>query len=149
MSVWRRNGMAVASVALLATGAVGGWGMSTTLVKNVAAAESSLEATGNSKVRLVGSYEVNGTDVEGRPYSGSSILDISLAPSGALEFNWDNGRIVGVGQLVDDAIVAVAYLVNGRSVISVMNVNPDGSLSGKWLRRSDRGTKGTETWEKA
>ncbi len=149
MSVWRRNGMAVATVALLATGAVGGWGMSTTFVKNVAAAESSLEATGNSKVRLVGSYEVNGTDVEGKPYSGSSILDISLAPSGALEFNWDNGRIVGVGQLVDDSIVAVAYLVNGRSVISVMNVNPDGSLSGKWLRRSDRGTKGTETWKKA
>ena len=149
MSVWRRNGMAVATVALLATGAVGGWGMSTTFVKNVAAAKSSLEATGNSKVRLVGSYEVNGTDVEGKPYSGSSILDISLAPSGALEFNWDNGRIVGVGQLVDDSIVAVAYLVNGRSVISVMNVNPDGSLSGKWLRRSDRGTKGTETWKKA
>ena len=149
MSVWRRNGMAVATVALLATGAVGGWGMSTTFVKNVAAAESSLEATGNSKVRLVGSYEVNGTDVEGRPYSGSSILDISLAPSGALEFNWDNGRIVGVGQLIDDSIVAVAYLVNGRTVISVMNVNPDGSLSGKWLRRSDRGTKGTETWKKA
>jgi hypothetical protein len=73
----------------------------------------------------------------------------SLAPSGALEFNWDNGRIVGVGQLIDDGIVAVAYLVNGRSVISVMNVNPDGSLSGKWLRRSDRGTKGTETWKKA
>ena len=92
---------------------------------------------------------VNGTDVEGKPYSGSSILDISLAPSGALEFNWDNGRIVGVGQLVDDSIVAVAYLVNGRSVISVMNVNPDGSLSGKWLRGSDRGTKGTETWKKA
>ena len=149
MSVWRRNGMAVASVALLATGAVGGWGMSTTFVKNVAAAESSLEATGSSKVRLVGSYEVNGTDVEGRPYSGSSILDISLAPSGALEFNWDNGRIVGVGQLVDDSIVAVAYMVNGRTVISVMNINPDGSLSGKWLRRSDRGTKGTETWKKA
>ena len=148
MSVWRRNGMAVASVALLATGAVGGWGMSTTFVKNVAAAGSSLETTGNSKVRLVGSYEVNGTDVEGKPYSGSSILDISLAPSGALELNWDNGRIVGVGQLVDDGIVAVAYLVNGRSVISVMNVNPDGSLSGKWLRRSDRGTKGTEAWKK-
>ncbi len=148
MSVWRRNGMAVASVALLATGAVGGWGMSTTFVKNVAAAESSLEATGNSKVRLVGSYEVNGTDVEGRLYSGSSILDISLAPSGALELNWDNGRIVGVGQLIDDGIVAVAYQVNGRSVISVMNINPDGSLSGKWLRRSDRGTKGTEAWKK-
>jgi hypothetical protein len=149
MSVWKKKGAAVASVALLITGAVGGWGISTTLVKNVAAAESLLEATGKSKLRLVGSYEVNGTDVEGRAYSGGSILDISLAPSGALEFNWDNGRIVGVGQLIDDNMLAVAYLMNGRTVISVMNINPDGSLSGKWLRRSDRGTKGTETWKKA
>jgi hypothetical protein len=141
--------MAVASVALLSAGAVGGWGISATLVKDVAAAESLLETTGRSKLRLVGSYEVNGTDVEGRPYSGGSILDISLAASGALEFNWDNGKIVGVGQLIDDNIVAVAYLMNGRTVISVMNINSDGSLSGKWLRRSDRGTKGTETWKKA
>jgi len=29
-----------------------------------------------------------------------------------------------------------------------MNVNPDGSLSGKWSRRMDRGYKGTETWKK-
>jgi hypothetical protein len=30
-----------------------------------------------------------------------------------------------------------------------MSINPDGSLSGKWSRRMDRGQKGTETWKKA
>ena len=149
MSLWQTKKMAVAAIALLGTGAVGGWGISTTLVKNAAAAESLLEAAGKSKVRLVGSYDVHGTDVEGRPYPGTSTLDISLAPSGALELNWDNGKTVGVGQLIDDSMVAVAYLINGRTVISVMNINPDGSLSGKWLRRTDRGAKGTETWKKA
>ena len=149
MSFWQKKGAAVVAVALLCTGAVGGWGISTTLVKNAAATESLLEATGKSKLRLVGSYVVNGTDVNGRPYSGASTLDISLAPSGALEFNWDNGKMAGVGQLIDDNIVAVAYLMNGRTVISVMNINSDGSLSGKWLRRTDRGAKGTETWTKA
>ena len=149
MSFWQKKRAVVAAVALLSTGAVGGWGISATLVKNAAAAESLLEAAGKSKLKLVGSYVVNGTDLEGKPYSGTSTLDISLAPSGALEFNWDNGKIAGVGQLIDDNILAVAYLMNGRTVVSVMNINPDGSLSGKWLRRTDRGAKGTETWKKA
>jgi hypothetical protein len=31
----------------------------------------------------------------------------------------------------------------------MMTSNPDGSLSGKWSRRTDRGQKGTEMWKKA
>jgi hypothetical protein len=27
-----------------------------------------------------------------------------------------------------------------------MAINRDGSLSGKWSRRTDRGSQGTETW---
>jgi hypothetical protein len=29
-----------------------------------------------------------------------------------------------------------------------MNINPDGSLSGKALRRTERGSKGTEVWKR-
>jgi hypothetical protein len=29
-----------------------------------------------------------------------------------------------------------------------MTINPDGTLSGSWLRRTDRGSKGTEIWKK-
>lgn len=67
--------------------------------------------------------------------------------SGALELNWDDGTLVGVGQLVDNAL-AVAYSIKGRTVIAIMNVKSDGSLSGKRLRRTDRGSKGTEIWKK-
>ena len=47
-----------------------------------------------------------------------------------------------------DNVLAVAYSIKGRTVISLMAINPDGSLSGKWSRRTDRGSKGTEIWKK-
>ena len=54
------------------------------------AIESNYEVS--AKATLVGSYLVTGTDVDGKSYSGSHVLDISLAPSGALELDWDNGK---------------------------------------------------------
>ena len=100
------------------------------------------------KPGLIGSYVVTGTDPDGKPYGGASIVDIALAPSGALELEWDNGKLVGVGQVIGN-VLAVASLTKGRTAILVMNINPDGSLSGKWSRRTDRGYKGTERWKKA
>ena len=70
-----------------------------------------------------------------------------LAPCGALELVWDNGKNVGVGQVIG-TVLAVASSARGRTVILMMNINPDGSLSGKWSRRTDRGYKGTETWKR-
>jgi hypothetical protein len=81
--------------ALVAVAAIGGWGASTTFATRAVAIESHYEIS--AKARLVGSYAVIGTDVDGTSYSGSHTLDISLAPSGALELDWDNGKQVGVG----------------------------------------------------
>jgi hypothetical protein len=138
------------AAALIVTGAVAGWGISTTFVRNAAAIESPFEtrSVNDKKAALVGSYRVTGTEPDGEFYTSIRIVDISLAPSGALELDWDNGKLVGVGQLFDN-VLAVAYSIKGRTVISVMTINPDGSLSGNWLRRTDRGSKGTETWKKA
>jgi hypothetical protein len=61
------------------------------------------------------------------------------------ELDWEHGKQVGVGQVVGD-VLAVACLSKGRTVILTMPIHPDGSLSGKWSRRTDRGTQGTETW---
>ena len=144
----------ILATALVAVGALGGWGISATFVKNAEALESlrqEVEATkttvDRTKAALVGSYTVTGTDPDGVPYNGTKIVAISMAPSGALEFDWDDGTFVGVGQLVDN-VLAVAYAIKGRTVIALMTINLDGSLSGNWLRRTDRGTKGTETWKK-
>jgi hypothetical protein len=148
------------AAALLAGAAIGGWVMSTMSTTSAAAVEdmSAVEMMRKNvinnlphdelKHRLIGSYVVRGTDPDGRPYAGAGIVDIALAPSGALELDWDNGKQVGVAQVIGDVLV-VACLIKGRTAILMMTINPDGSLSGKWSRRTDRGQKGTETWTKA
>ena len=111
--------------ALIAAAAIGGWSVSTTFATRAAAIEYHYEI--GVKASLVGSYAVDGTDVDGTSYTGSHKLDISMAPSGALELDWDNGRQVGVGQVIGD-VLAVACLNKGRTVILTMTINPDGSL---------------------
>jgi hypothetical protein len=157
--VAQRKNHRVMAAALLTAGAVGGWITSAIFTPNATAFEGSsrLETTRENdskklpldapKTGLIGSYVVTGTDSNGKPYAGASIVDISLAPSGALELQWDNGNQVGVGELIGD-VLAVACLTNGRTAILMMNINSDGSLSGKWSRRTDRGYKGTETWKR-
>jgi hypothetical protein len=158
--VAQRKNHPVMAAALLTAGAFGGWTTSAMFTPNATAFEGSsrLEMTREnerkklpleaSKPGLIGSYVVTGTDPDGKPYGGASIVDIALAPSGALELEWDNGKQVGIGQVIGN-VLAVACLTNGRTAILMMNINPDGSLSGKWMRRTDRGYKGTETWNKA
>jgi hypothetical protein len=150
----------VIAATLFAVAVIGGWAMST--VSRTSAAPvgdlSSFEtmrrnvinplACDEFKHRLIGTYVVSGTDPDGKPYAGAGIVDIALAPSGALELVWDNGKQVGVAQVIGDTLV-VACLFKGRTAILMMTSNPDGSLSGKWSRRTDRGQKGTETWKKA
>ena len=77
---------------LLAVVAIGGWGASTTFATRAVAIESPYEIS--VKANLVGSYTVFGTEVDGSSYSSSHTLDISMAPSGALELDWDNGKQV-------------------------------------------------------
>ena len=146
----------VVAAALLAGTAIGGWAVSTMSTTSAAPVEdlSAFETTRKGVVKipphheLVGSYVVKGTDPDGKPYAGAGIVDVALAPSGALELDWDNGKQVGIGQVIGDVLV-VACLVKGRTAILVMTINPDGSLAGRWSRRMDRGQKGTETWKRA
>jgi hypothetical protein len=150
----------VAMAALLTAATIGGWAISAMYTQGAAALDGlsrvDLTRKGDTqsvsaeelKPNLVGSYVVSGTDPDGRPYAGSSIVDITLAPSGALELEWDNGKQVGVGQVIGN-VLAISCLAKGRTAILLMTIHPDGSLSGKWSRRTDRGNKGTETWKKA
>jgi hypothetical protein len=126
-----------------------GWTLSTGPAGiNSAAADAARPAPENElKPYLVGSYSVTGTDVDGQPYATPGIVEISLAPSGAFEFNWDNGKVFGVGQVIGNAL-AVSCLNKGRTMILIMKINPDGSLAGNWLRRTERGHRGTEAWKR-
>ena len=126
--------------------------MSATFGTRAAAIEAPFELTRNrdmttvegAKASLAAPLPGQRHDSDGKPYVGTHILDVSMAPSGALELDWDNGKQVGVGQVIGN-VLAVACLIKGRTVILTMNIGPDGSLSGKWFR-TDRGWQGTETW---
>jgi hypothetical protein len=96
---------------------------------------------------LLGNYVVNGTESDGSKYDGEGPLAITMDKNGALELKWDNGKYVGIGQ-VDGNKLFVGSAAEGKVVIMVMDIKPDGSLEGKWWRRTDAGTKGTEVWKK-
>ena len=96
---------------------------------------------------LLGNYVVTGTETSGKPYSGSGPLAITMDKNGALELKWDGGRYVGIGQVVGDKLF-VGSSAQGRTIIGIMDIKPDGSLEGKYWRRTDPGTGGTEVWKK-
>ena len=109
-----------------------------------APAAASTPATNAS---LLGNYVVTGTETSGKPYDGSGPLAITMDKNGALELKWDGGKYVGIGQVVGDKLV-IGSSAEGRTIIGIMDIKPDGSLEGKYWRRTDPGTKGTEVWKK-
>lgn len=142
--------------ALVAAGAIGGWTILTAVTNATAfdgrfqpaAHRSEKPPIDDVKTSLIGSYTVTGTDTDGKAYRNGGIVDVTIAASGSVELDWDNGRQLGVGQVIGNTLV-VSYLVKGRTAIMVMYINPDGTLSGTWSRRTDRGYRGTETWQKS
>ena len=96
---------------------------------------------------LIGNYVVTGTESDGKKYDGPGPLAITMDKNGALELKWDGGKYIGIGQVVGNAL-AVATNAENRVVIMLMEVKPDGSLEGKYWRRTDAGTKGSEVWKK-
>jgi hypothetical protein len=96
---------------------------------------------------LIGSYDVTGTEVTGKAYDTPGRLEIAMDKSGALDLKWDGGKYIGVAQLVGSTL-AVATHDQGKVIIMLMDVKPDGSLAGRWWHHTQAGTKGTETWKK-
>ena len=100
-----------------------------------------------SNASLIGNYVVTGTETNGKSYGGSGQLAITMDKNGALELKWDNGRYVGIGQVAGDKLF-VGSAAEGRVVIGIMDIKGDGTLEGKYWRRTDPGTGGTEVWKK-
>ena len=96
---------------------------------------------------LIGNYVVTGTETDGKSYDGPGPLVITMDKNGALELKWDGGKYVGIGTMVGNQL-AISSVAEGKLVIGVMDIKPDGSLEGKYWRRTDAGTKGTAVWKK-
>jgi hypothetical protein len=95
---------------------------------------------------LIGNYAFSGTETDGKP-SAPGTLVITMDKSGALDLNCDGGQYVGIGQVAGN-VLAIATVAEGKEVILIMNINADGSLEGRWWRRTDPGTQGVEVWKK-
>lgn len=111
----------------------------------VALGSPAFAQAGNSA--LIGNYVVTGTETDGSKYDGEGPLAITMDKNGALELKWDGGKYVAIGQVEGTKLFA-GGVADGKAVIMVMDIKPDGSLEGKWWRRTDAGTKGTEVWKK-
>lgn len=96
---------------------------------------------------VLGNYVVTGTETDGKAYDGPGTLAVTMDKNGALELKWDGGKYVGIGQVSGDKLF-VGGVADGRSFIAVMDIKADGSVEGRWWRRTDAGTKGTEVWKK-
>lgn len=114
----------------------------------VALAAFAAPAYAQTAESLVGKYTYTGTETDGSKYEKPGEIVVKLAPSGALEVVYDGGEYVGIGQ-VSGSIFAMASVAEGKNSIALLTINPDGSLSGKWWRRTDKGKGGTEVWTKA
>ncbi|CAK0763475.1 Bulb-type lectin domain-containing protein [Azospirillaceae bacterium] len=95
---------------------------------------------------LYGTYAVTGVSNDGKPYESEGVVSVSADPSGALLVNWDNGEYIGIGQ-VSGNMLAIAVVVEKRNAVQLMTINPDGSLSGSWWRRTEPGV-GSENWKR-
>jgi hypothetical protein len=107
----------------------------------------STAAYAQSASQLVGTYTYTGTDTDGSKYPEPGTVTIKAAPSGAFEVSWDDGEYLGVGQVTGNLFV-VASVAEKRLTLSLMTINPDGTLSGPWWRRTDKGSGGSEVWTK-
>lgn len=94
---------------------------------------------------IAGKYTYTGTETDGTKYEKPGEIVIKQAASGAYEVTYDGGEYVGIGQVAGN-IFAMASVADGKNSIAVLTINPDGSLSGKWWRRTDKGKDGTEVW---
>lgn len=91
---------------------------------------------------ILGTYAVTGVNADGSTYGGDVILKPDA--SGGLEVRYDDS--VGVG-MVKGNVLAVGMVYEKRSVVMWFDIQPDGTLKGIWIQRTEPGM-GTETWKK-
>jgi len=100
-----------------------------------------------TNANLIGTYAVDGTETDGGKYEDGNEVVVTMDKSGALELKWNGGEYVGVGQVSGNQLF-IGSVAEGKVILLVMDIKGEGSLEGKWWRRTDAGTKGTEVWKK-
>lgn len=101
-------------------------------------------ATAQTSADIVGRYTITkGVNPDGSSYEGKVV--VTPDASGGVTVRWDDGS-VGLG-MIDNGKLYVGMVFEKKSVIVAMTINPDKTLSGKWIQRTQAGN-GIEVWKK-
>ena len=89
-----------------------------------------------------GSYTVQGTNLDGSPYSGTAV--VKLLSDTTCEIDWTTGSTTSVGLcMMMDGVVSAAYRQGDGVGVTMYHINDDGSLDGAWTVAGQNGS-GTE-----
>jgi len=89
-----------------------------------------------------GSYAVQGTNLDGSPYSGTAV--VKLLSDTTCEIDWTTGSTSSVGLcMMMDGVVSAAYRQGDGVGVTMYHITDDGSLEGAWTIAGQNGS-GTE-----
>lgn len=92
---------------------------------------------------LEGRYHVQGTNIDGSPYSGEA--EIILTSDTTCEINWFTGTTVSEGICMRyGSAFAASYILDGVVGLAIYEILPSGALDGTWTISGTNGS-GTET----
>lgn len=89
-----------------------------------------------------GTYNVEGTNLDGSAYSGTATISLTSETTCSIEWNTGSTTSNGICMLYGDAFAA-GYVLGDAVGLIVYNVKADGSLDGAWTISGKDGS-GTE-----
>ncbi|MCY0146653.1 hypothetical protein OEG84_02700 [Hoeflea sp. G2-23] len=110
----------------------------------LAGATMMLMALGSAQAQTIGgSYQVEGTNLDGSSYSGTAQIDVTSATT--CRIAWDTGTSSSGICMVNQNAFAAAYVFESGAVgLVVYELMQDGTLDGVWTIADTAGA-GTET----
>lgn len=108
----------------------------------LAAALVSLAAPVSAADFHAGTYNVQGTNLDGSAYKGTA--EVKLLSDTTCEITWTTGSTSSVGLcMMMDGVVAAAYRQGDMVGVTMYHLNDDGTLEGSWTVAGQNGS-GTE-----
>ena len=101
-----------------------------------------LVSSAHAQTVSAGTYNVEGTNLDGSAYKGTATIELTSETTCAIEWNTGGTTSNGICMLYDNAFAA-GYVLGDAVGLVVYEVKGDGSLEGAWTISGQDGS-GTE-----
>ena len=101
-----------------------------------------LAASAHAQTVRTGTYDVEGTNLDGTSYGGTATIELTSETTCTIEWNTGTTTSRGICMLYDNAFAA-GYVLDDAVGLVVYEVKDDGSLDGAWTISGEDGA-GTE-----